>query len=212
MKLGSIAKRIDSIIEEMYIEGRFKIIVGNRVVAKGRNKWTRYFASALAQVIAVAQAGSTSVAGYRYAGCLGWDIDARVGTDTSTPTDPNMSDLVSKIDTAPSSKNQTAIRVSHAEMYAKYIFVWDTGVLPSGTIGEFGIYTYNSIDDWDSPLDNPSFESRFGDYPNEISLPIKGASMRLSARISSGDGDFNPIDYDNTKALKLDWRFIVATA
>ena len=196
-------KRMDDVIEEAYMEGWFKVKVGNKVVAKGRNKWTRYFASAIVEnVITYSKTASASAEGG-----IGYYADSRVGKDTSTPTDPSMTDLVDKVDIAPSSITREAIRSSYSEYKAKFTFIWDTGVLPNMTIGEFGIYGTGSSDDWSSPWGNPDITSVVGG----VCFRIHSASKRLIARISSGDGDFSPINYDNTKVLKLEWYFIITT-
>jgi len=197
-------KRMDDVIEEAYMEGRFKVKVGNKVVAKGRNKWTRYFASAIVEnVITYSKYESWSNA----CGSIGYYADSRVGRDTSTPTDPSMTDLVDKVDIAPSSITRQAIRSFYGEYKAEFTFIWDTGVLPNMTIGELGVYGVGSSDDWSSPWENPNIST----VVDGVCFRIYNASKRLIARISSGDGDFDPINYDNTKVLKLEWYFIITT-
>jgi len=203
-------KRMDDVIEEVYVEGRFKVKVGNKVVARGRNKWTRYFASTIVEHVIHSQVNhggpkynDTHIFG------IANNATARVGKDTTTPTDPSMTDLVQKEDVAPSSFNRVLEKNDAMTEYrSKYIFQWDTGVLPNMTIGEFGIYGLLGSDAWSSPLTNPN-PYTYLPYNNRQTLSSE-ASTRLMARISSGDGDFTPIDYTNTKVLKLEWVVIVS--
>ena len=204
---------MDDVIEEAYMEGRFKVKVGNKVVAKGRNKWTRYFATTIVEHFIGVEvdhgywSGTAKVALYDIA----WHMDARVGKDTSTPTDPSMTDLVQKEDIAPSSKSRIMEKDDFMTEYKiTYIFEWNTGVLPSMTIGEFGVYGFVGDDSWSSPATNPNPYTEFersGYWKNVIRT--WNADKRLIARISSGDGDFEPIDYDNTKVLRLEWAVII---
>jgi len=210
---GNMIRRLDKEIEELCIGGWFKVKVGNKVVAKGRNKWTRYFATTIVEHVIGTQVTHGSSSGTLKCAIYGiaWGIDARVGRDTTTPTDPSMTDIVQKEDVAPSSKTRVIDKYSGLTEYkATYIFEWNTGVLPSMTIGEFGVYGFVGDDSWSSPATNPNpyteFE-RWGYWKNVIRT--WNASKRLIARISSGDGDFDPIDYDNTKVLKLEWAVIV---
>ena len=201
---------MDDVIEEAYMEGRFKVKVGNKVVAKGRNKWTRYFATTIVEHVIGTSVShescpGTSCTGHIYG--IAHYMDARVGRDTTTPTDPSMTDIVQKEDVAPSSKTRVMDKYSGLTEYkATYIFEWNTGVLPNMTIGEFGVYGLAGDDSWSSPATNPNPYTYYGGFKV---FRAWNADKRLIARISSGDGDFEPIDYDNTKVLKLEWAVIV---
>jgi len=204
-------KRMDDVIEEAYVEGRFKVKVGNKVVAKGRNKWTRYFASTIVEHFMHSEVHHGYTAGYHNPEIFGiaYYMDARVGRDTTTPTDPSMTDLVQKEDVAPSSKSRILEKDEFMTEYkAEYIFQWDTGVLPNMTIGEFGVYGLLGSDEWSSPQTNPNPYTHIDGTVYRV-FEAWNASKRLMARISSGDGDFDPIDYNNTKVLKLEWAVIV---
>ena len=209
----NMIRRLDKEIEELYIGGRFKVKIGNKVVAKGRNKWTRYFASTIVEHVTHASVELSGFAGVHddEIRCIAYYIDARVGRDTTTPTDPSMEDLVQKEDVAPSSRTRVIEKYKALTEYrATYLFEWDTGVLPSMTIGEFGVYGLVGDDSWSSPETNPNHYTVL-EYarPYYVTLALN-AGKRLMARMSSGDRDFDPIDYDNTKVLKLEWAVIVS--
>jgi len=195
--------KIDERIKEEYetkIEGKFKIYLGNKLYAKGKNKWTRYFASSLVEfVLATEYFGGSGVS---YVGGLSTDYTARAGNDTSTPSSPNMSDLVSKIDIAPDTKSTVLFKNSgYTEYKSRHKFSWNPGTIPPQTIGEFGVYLTLTDDSWESPYENPSFGSIYGG----ALIPVQNAGVRLGARIASADGDFDPIDYDSSEALILEW-------
>ena len=208
--------KIDERIEEEYeakIIGKFKIYLGNKLYAKGKNKWTRYFASSLVEAVIspekyIYTESGTSVAGnYAYARGLSYGYTARAGNDTSTPSSPDMTDLVSKIDIAPDTKNIVLFKSSgYTEYKSRHKFVWNAGTIPAQTIGEFGVYLYLTDDSWSSPAENPSFGSASEiPYWKVYAIPIDNPASRLGARISSGDEDFDPIYYDSSEALILEW-------
>ena len=200
--------RIDDRIEEEYetkIEGKFKIKIGDKTVAKGKNKWTRYFPSSLVEFILTHLGeGDGLYSAYldRYARGLSYGYTARAGNDITTPSSPNMSDLVSKIDIAPDSQNRVSFKEpDYSEYKSRHKFMWNPGTIPAQIIGELGVYLYLTDDSWESPAENPNF----GTAGSNWAIPISGASVRLGARISSADGDFDPIDYTSEEALILEW-------
>ena len=134
---------------------------------------------------------------------LSRDYTARAGNDTSTPTSPDMSDLVSKIDIAPDTQNRTIFKsAGYSEYLSRHKFVWNPATIPAQTIGEFGVYLFLTDDSWESPYENPSYATA----PDDVSLaPLLNADVRLGARISSADGDFDPINYTSEEALILEW-------
>ena len=83
---------------ELKIKGEVTIKIDDRIVAKCENKWTKYFMATLVECIAWKGYAQS----YREA-YLNRSPTARVGTDTTTPTSVDMTDLAQKIDTAPSS-------------------------------------------------------------------------------------------------------------
>lgn len=199
--------KIDERIKEEYeakIKGKFKIYLGDKLYAKGKNKWTRYFVSSLVEFVIDPQVSYSPGTVYKggTAG-LSRSYTARAGNDTSTSTSPDMSDLVSKIDIAPDTQNRVLFKSSgYSEYESRHKFTWNPGTIPAQTIGEFGVYLYLTDDSWESPAENPSFYTYWA-IGNMI--PISNANTRLGARISSADGDFDPINYDSSEALILEW-------
>jgi len=208
-KGDNMKARIDDRIEDEYkakIKGKFKIFLGDELYAKGKNKWTRFFMSSIVEFMhhnhCLAQAnvsGDVTV----YAPGLSYRHTARVGTDETTPTTPNMSDLVSKVDIAPNTKSVVIFKEPDYSKYSsRHRYSWNPGKIPPQTIGEFGIYLFLAGDSWSSPEENRRFCGWFdnsGGY-----APIENPGTRLGARISSGDGDFDPIDYTSEEALILE--------
>jgi len=202
--------KIDERIKEEYeakIEGKFKIYLGNELYAKGKNKWTRYFASSLLQFV-VCGVINALPGPYGETAGMSTSYTARAGNDTSTPSSPDMADLVSKIDIAPDTQNRVIFKSSgYTEYRSRHKFVWNSGTIPAQTIGEFGVYLIASSDSWTSPVDNPAFYS--GVYCSLVQetayMPLQDVGLRLCARISSADEDFDPIDYDSSEALILEW-------
>jgi len=203
--------KIDERIKEEYetkIEGKFKIYLGNKLYAKGKNKWTRYFASSLVEFVILNRSpslyhlsGSISPVTSRSNGLSG-AYTARAGNDTSTPSSPDMTDLVSKIDIAPDTQSVVIFKSSgYTEYKSRHKFMWNAGTIPAQTIGEFGVYLLLTDDSWESPYENPSF----GTLYERNTTPLLNAGVRLGARISSADGDFDPIYYDSSEALILEW-------
>jgi len=207
--------KIDDRIKEEYeakIKGEFKIYLGDKLYAKGKNKWTRYFPSSLVEFVINPKVSTgvydhcskaTDVWCPAYTSGLSRSYTARAGNDTSTPSSPDMTDLVSKIDIAPDTKNITLFKSSgYTEYKSRHKFVWNAGTIPAQTIGEFGVYLTLTDDSWDSPTENPSFIKVFA---CRDSMPLLNPALKLGARVSSGDGDFDPIDYDSSEALILEW-------
>jgi len=201
--------KIDERIKEEYeakIEGKFKIYLGDELYAKGKNKWTRYFASSIIEfVITASVCSSCGTNNYYnlYTRGLSYSYTARAGNDTSTPTSPDMSDLVSKIDIAPDTQNRVLFKsAGYSEYLSRHKFQWNPGTIPAQTIGELGVYLYLTNDGWSSPAENPSFGYVSDPYDT---MPISNPALRLGARISSADDDFYPINYTSEEALILEW-------
>jgi len=200
--------KIDDRIKEEYetkMKGTFKIYLGDELYAKGKNKWTRYFASSIVEFV-VSRSACETYSEPHTAG-LSRTYTARAGNDTSTPTSPDMADLVSKIDINPDAANRVIFKSDDYTKYrVRFKFSWNPGTIPAQIIGEFGVYLYLTDDSWSSPAENPSFRSMIRDpsYAYDI-IPIGGGATRLASRIASADGDFDPIYYDSSEALILEW-------
>ena len=224
------AKKIDERIAENYtkikIGGIAEIIYGDNVI-KCRNKFTRYLMSSIVVFIANQQPVAYS---------NGWDspkiysrgfsygATARIGTNTSTHTSPDMSDLVNKVDIAPNSIVRRLIREPDYTLYiAEFVFQWNAGTLPDiyegataegdidGKVGEFGVYLYTDNDDWNSGILNPARASFSGGKADYRITPLGGAGVRLASRIASADGAFDPFEfYGSIDPLTFKWRFQVA--
>ena len=187
------------------ISGEFEIWVGDKRIAKGKNMFTRYFLSSLVVTVA-RRAYDREERDVTLRRSMGYGATARVGTDTSTRTDPSFTDLVSKIDTAPSSVTRRLWRFEAEWKYiAEFLFKWNANVLPSGTIGEFGVWLYTDADDWDSPLTQLIIPRTEGDYYTHFRHPAN----RLVSRIASADGKFTEFYYDNTEPLLYIWRAVI---
>jgi len=194
------------------IAGEFEIWVGDKRIAKGKNMFTRYLLSTIVIIVANSVKGwGQYLGGYRHG--MAWGATARVGRDTSTPTDPSMTNLVDRIDVAPSSWSRKLWRLEAEWKYmAEFLFKWDAGVLPSGTIGEFGTWLSTDNDDWDSPLVNPNrfYYHGNGDYHFfNFYTGVYGRASRLVSRIASADGKFTEFYYDNSEPLTYIWRLVV---
>ena len=215
--------KIDERIKEEYeakITGKFKIKIGNKTVAKGKNKWTRYFASSIVEFVITPLTLVRSMddySDYNWVCVRGLSrgCTAKAGNDTSTPTSPDTSELVSKIDIAPDTQNVVIFKESdYTEYSSRHTFTWNPGTIPPQTIGEFGVYLLLTSDAWTSPAENPSFARFFGGCvatgrSGPDIMPISSPASRLGARISSGDGDFDPIDYTSEEALILEWYVVI---
>jgi len=187
-------------IEDIEIVGEFEIKIDGKTVAKGKNKWNRYFMSSFVYVVGWS---GYVLGGYSaYMPC--YSITARVGTDTSTPTTPTTTDLSAKIDIAPSSRTRRWIRdLDRMQWVAQYEFIWNPNVLPSATIGEAGVYFYLTDDSWASPSQSDTA------LTSANAAIYTGAASRLGIRVSVADGDFSPLSYVYTQTLAFVWRLIL---
>mgnify|MGYP000613175816 CR=1 FL=1 len=228
------AKKINERIAENYtkikIEGTAEIVYGDNVI-KCRNKFTRYLMSSIVVFIANANAyaGEYGKASERAAG-MSCDVTARIGTDTSTYTSPDMSDLVDKVDKAPNSITRRLIKEPDYSLYiAEFVFQWNAGTLPDiyegatgeneidGKVGEFGVYLRTDRDDWSSPLSNPNRGCNLFGEKGIIPLGPRlidsspGVPVRLASRIASADDAFDAFEfYGSIDPLTFKWRFQVA--
>jgi len=225
-------KKIDEKLAENYTKIKIGGIAEIRYrdnVIKCRNKWTRYFMSSIIVFIADQRApdGSVSNLGtpYRTATAgMAWGVTARVGIDEYTSTNPDMSDLVNKIDIAPNSITRRLIKEPDYSLYiAEFTFVWNAGTLPDiyvgataegdidGKVGEFGVYLRTDSDNWTTGTLNPSRASGGKSGYNVWGIPLGEADIRLCARIASADGAFNAFEYyGSIDPLTFKWRFQVA--
>jgi len=217
------AKKIDERIAENYtkikIGGMAEIIYGDNVI-KYRNKFTRYFMSSVILIIAQQQYKFTYERWCIPLRTPSLQLAARVGTDTSTPSSPDMADLVSKIDIAPDTMTRRLIKEPDYLLYMyETVFTWNAGTLPDiyegapgdgsidGKVGEFGVYLYLDNDDWTTGTVNPQ---RMQTIANEICMFTNPAS-RLASRIASADGAFDPFEFHGSvDPLTFKWRFQVA--
>ena len=199
--------KIDERIEDEYeakIKGEFKIYLGNKLYTKGKNTWTALFCESLCAAL-LPNGDTNNYTADTTLRFASYRMDARVGTDTSTPTEPTMSDLVSKVDTPPDSKNSVIFKnVDYTKYWSRHKFVWNAGTLPDMTIGEFGVYLYLGDDSWSSPMLNPHTGEGIYD-------PYGNSSKRLASRIASADGSFDAFEFcGSIDPLTFKWRFQVA--
>jgi len=182
----------------MKIRGKFVVKIDDEIVAEAYNRWTRHFVGELTYAI-IAGGYSSLYTTFSYG--ISHNSSVRVGTDTTTSTSLDMTDLVSKIDTAPNSFTVYCVRTSDCtRYYTQYIAVWQPFVLPSTTIGEIGIYG-NLLNETllTSPAVNPG-------YLLKLSY---NQGVKLLARVSSADGTFSPINYSNDSILRVEYYFEV---
>ena len=183
---------------ELKIKGEVTIKIDDRIVAECENKWTKYFMASLVET--VGWMGRPAQESYAY---TIRSPTARVGTDTTTTTSVDMTDLAQKIDIAPSSVTRKWIRDTDKWRWiAQFEFIWNPNVLPSTTIGEAGVWFESSSGDWSSPY------NRGTGYVHIASF-LYNAALRLCVRVSVADGDFSPIDYVYTQTLSFVWRLII---
>jgi len=210
-------KELEENYTKIKVNGFGEIYVGDELVSKRKNKWTRYFMSSIIVFIAN---GIATLADAKCVGGMSYGITARIGTDTVTNTSPDMADLVSKIDIAPNSITRRLIKEPDYSLYiAEFVFTWNAGTLPDiyigataegdidGKVGEFGVYLFTDSDDWSSGSLNPSRGSKSGD----VLIPIGGGATRLASRIASADDAFDAFEfYGSIDPLTFKWRFQVA--
>jgi len=201
---------------ELKIEGKFRIYLGKNLYAKGKNKWTRYFVSTIVQQVANTSRSTGSGASRPETIVMlpAHSYTSRAGSDTSTPTDPSMSDLVNKINVAPDTQTRVLFKETDRTKYwCRYKFLWDPGTISPCTIGELGVYLYLSDDSWSSPVENPNLWYEKIEYPagrtKATWVPYINPAVRLGARVSSADGDFDPIDYTSEEALIFEWYVVI---
>lgn len=188
--------------EKIKIEGRFRIMLGDEVVSEGKNKWIRYLPSSFVQVVA---GGLTPEVGSRNnVRCFSSGVTARAGSDTSTPTTPNMTDLASKLDYEPNNISRVLERSFGYQSYTNRTkFIWNPGTIPESIIGEFGVYLTLSDDSWESPIEDPT--PWYQSYEQNSIWFTWTPDLRLAMRVSSADGDFSPISYSSLEPLSLEW-------
>jgi len=206
--------KIDERIKEEYetkMKGKFKIYLGDELYAEGKNTWTRWFCIGLVSALGPPDYG---IYGTEYAKFMGYHHTARVGTDTVTPTDPTMSSLVDAVDTEPDAKSSVLFKsVDYMEYTVRFKYVWTTGTLPDMTIGELGVYSCLPMGPSDGVYEGwtvygnsncAGIEGGFVYFPFKLNGGAGGV-IKLASRVSSADGDFDPIDYTSEEALIFEW-------
>jgi len=227
IKVKKIDEKLAENFSKIKLNGIAEIIYGDNVI-KRRNKWTRYFMSSI--IVFIANRNPISYQNgcdycNKYALGMSKQLTARIGTNTTTPTTPDMSDLVNKVDVAPDSITRRLIKEPDYTLYiAEFVFTWDAGTLPDiyegataegdidGRVGEFGVYLTTDNDSWSSGLLNPNRGSCIGCSSSSMyQIPLGGASQRLASRIASADDAFDAFEfYGSIDPLTFKWRFQVA--
>ena len=217
------AKKIDERIAENYTKikiGGIAEIIHRDNVIRCINKFTRYFMSSIVVVIANTYITCTGSYLDTWLYPIGHGVTARIGTNTTTSTTPNMSDLVNKVDVAPDSITRRLIKEPDYTLYiAEFVFVWNAGTLPNiyigapgdgsidGKVGEFGVYLNLDPDDWANGTLNPVRIAHNGSW----SSVVNDTTIRLASRIASADGAFDAFEfYGSIDPLTFKWRFQVA--
>jgi len=216
------AKKIDERLAENFTKIKIgsiaEIFKGDELIAKCKNKWTRYFMSS---IIVYIGNQCVSLVGSYYMKCgMADGATARIGIDEYTSTNPDMSDLVNKIDIAPNSLTRRLIKEPDYSLYiAEFIFIWNAGTLPDiyegataegdidGKVGEFGVYLKTDNDNWTTGLLNPCrIHTASSPY-----IPLGNPGVRLASRIASADDAFDAFEfYGSIDPLTFKWRFQVA--
>ena len=223
IKVKKIDEKLAENFSKIKLNGIAEIIYGDNVI-KRRNKWTRYFMSSI--IVFIANRNPISYQNgcdycNKYALGMSKQLTARIGTNTTTPTTPDMSDLVNKVDVAPDSITRRAIKEPDYTLYiAEFVFIWNAGTLPDiyegapgdgsidGKVGEFGVYLYTDNDDWVSGILNPQ---RCDCGITGRASPLYNPALRLASRIASADDAFDAFEfYGSIDPLTFKWRFQVA--
>lgn len=128
---------------------------------------------------------------YYYLPANSWYM--RLGTDTTTVTDPTMDELTSLIAIAPTSQQMFITDGTDDGHYIiTFRSIWATGTI-SGTVGEMGLYMRCGEN-----INQHMYSSK---YYTAITPPVK-----LVARMTCIDNDFSPIVIDETKPFIVDWN------
>jgi len=222
------AKKIDERIAENYtkikIGGIAEIIYKDNTI-RCRNKFTRYLMSTV--LVAICNFGqSGQYLNHPYSNChhvMSDGVTARIGIDEYTSTNPDMSDLVNKVDTAPDSITRRLIKEPDYTLYiAEFVFTWNAETLPDiyegapgdgsidGRVGEFGVYLRTDDDSWSSGISNPNRVTNVKGSPAHTYIGVNSA-VRLASRIASADDSFDAFEfYGSIDPLTFKWRFQVA--
>lgn len=120
-----------------------------------------------------------------------------LGTDTTTPTTPDMSSLVSPIGTspgtAPNSMTGTYTNPSNGVYDVTYIAQWNPGTV-LGTVGEIALYLHCA----------DSFDTSFAAWY------VPTGAIRMASRLSVADGTLTSFTIDDTKPLTVTWTIEVS--
>ena len=224
IKVEKIDERIAENYTKIKIGGIAEIIYGDNVI-RCRNKFTRYLMSTV--LVAICNSGQSGQyldsPGTNCHHVMSDGVTARIGTNTSTYTSPDMSDLVNKVDIAPDSITRRLIKEPDYTLYiAEFVFTWNAGTLPDiyegatgeneidGKVGELGVYLRTDDDSWASGILNPN---RVTNVRGSIAHTYIGvnSAVRLATRIASRDGAFDAFEfYGSIDPLTFKWRFQVA--
>lgn len=110
------------------------------------------------------------------------NIKMKLGTDTTTPTTPSMTALVSDLNIDPDSKTTAMGQVSAGVYDITFTQTWNAGKIENGTqIGEIGLYTTHACK----------------------TLNTLYQISALLTRLSSADGDFTAFTVDASVPLTI---------
>lgn len=169
--------------EGAFIQGKVTMKSGDKIIFQ--NKTNHFVDHALLGIMSILASKTASINLPTYT----WNII--VGTDTTTLTTHNMTDLVAPIQNegvsiAPNIKNVFLLDDSANNHWGiTFNAIWNAGTI-SGTIGEMGLWLLmpnNTTFQWTS------------------NTPVSGMASRLSV----ADSDISAILIDDTTITTLDW-------
>lgn len=112
-----------------------------------------------------------------------------LGTDLLTPTNASVTELISKINVAPTITNVENLQMDNDNFNYKITSTWQHGSI-SGTIGELGLYL--------NPFTDVNINwYRSGSYTYPVAL---------CARYAVADGNMESFEIDTSKSLVIQWN------
>jgi hypothetical protein len=182
-------KKMDKVIDEIKIRGHVQFINGDKKTKWYRNHFTNYGLITLANLFGGGGLfDQYSIPAYSWSSLsYGFIV---LGTNTTTPTNASMTQLVSPIGNAPGTKPNTQTGLTGTlsnGYYVIYQATWNTNTV-SGTVGEVGLYlrSCNSL---------ASF--------NASNVPVY---TNMVSRLSVADGDFSPQTINTSYPFTVNWQ------
>jgi hypothetical protein len=185
---------------EVRIGGRVTILQGDTILANRIpnhivNNGLKGFLSAMICQYCGCQGGSGSgwTAGYYYGPRHPNYVAMYCGQNINTVTTFALSDLVTKINTAPASMVSTAVtNPSTGRWKIVFTAVWNAGAI-TNQIGEIGLY-------------NGNFTNLTYGWTQMLDRTTGGNTISMTSRVSAADGDFVQFVPDPSRSLTINWE------